>query len=158
LLAGLLGLAPKFIPYVFSFVVLGLRWLASVQVRSRAEHVGRTYIYWWLLNLILITCVPFSTVMVGRFANLAPAIWLYAANTGLLAVVAFVIMAVTPQIERDELLHERQVSLWILLGSSLLAVGWSLVNPRQALWAFALNIAAPAASRWLRSRLPGKSR
>jgi len=68
LLADLLGLAPKFIPYVFSFVVR--RWLASVQVRSRAEHVGRTYFYWWLLNLILITCVPFSTVVVGRFANL----------------------------------------------------------------------------------------
>jgi hypothetical protein len=30
----------------------------------------------------------------------------------------------------------------------VLAVGWSFVSPRQALWAFALNIAAP----WLARR------
>ena len=34
LLQALLGLMPKFLPYVLSFGVLGLRWLSNIQVRS----------------------------------------------------------------------------------------------------------------------------
>ena len=88
LLQGLFGLVPKFIPYLLSFLVLGLRWLSNVQVHSKAEHVGRRYFRWWLIYLLLITCVPFSTLVVGRFASLAPAIWLYAGNTALLALAS----------------------------------------------------------------------
>ena len=76
LLRALSGLWDKFWPYLLSFVVLGLRWLSSIQVRSRGEVVGREYVNWWLLYLLLITCVPFTTIIIGRFGTLAPAIWL----------------------------------------------------------------------------------
>src|SRR5579884_917587 len=66
LLAGLAQLWPKVLPYVLSFGVLGLRWLSNIQIRSRAEFVGRDYVNWWLLYLFLITCVPFTTIVVGR--------------------------------------------------------------------------------------------
>ncbi|HMK71105.1 MAG TPA: TMEM175 family protein, partial [Xanthobacteraceae bacterium] len=89
LLRSLVGLLPKFWPYVLSFVVLGLRWLSNIQVRSRSEFVGREYVNWWLLYLLLITCVPFTTFIIGRFGHLGPAIWLYAGNTILIALVAF---------------------------------------------------------------------
>jgi len=36
-------------------------------------------------------------------------------------------------------LREHQVSLCVLIGSSLLAIAWSFVSPRQALLAFVLN-------------------
>jgi hypothetical protein len=38
LLQGLAGLWPKFPPYVLSFGVLGLRWLANIEVRTRAAY------------------------------------------------------------------------------------------------------------------------
>jgi uncharacterized membrane protein len=150
LLRGLLGLIPKFLPYVLSFGVLGLRWLSNIQVRSNVEGFGREYVKWWLLYLLLITCVPFSTIIVGRFPNLAPSIWLYAGNTILISAVAFRLMALTPGIEPGDHLRDRQASLILLIASSVLAVGWSFVSPSQALLAFALNLAAPAITRWRR--------
>jgi uncharacterized membrane protein len=148
LLQALHGLAPKFLPYVLSFWVLGLRWLSNIQVRSHGEVVGREYARWWLLYLLLITCVPFTTIIVGRFGNLAPAIWVYAGNTILISAVAFRLMALTPDIEPGDHLHERRVSLVLLMVSSTLAIAWSFVDARQALWALMLNLATPAIARW----------
>jgi uncharacterized membrane protein len=147
LVQALLGLAPKFLPYVVSFGVLGLRWLAGIQVRSHGEMFGREYVNWWLLYLLLITCVPFTATVVGRFANLAPAIWLYAGNTILISAVALRLMALTPDIERGHHLRGRYASLILLMASSVLAIALSFVSPRQALWALALNFAAPVISR-----------
>ena len=73
------------LPYMLSFGVLGLRWLSNIEMRTRAEYVNREYVNWWLLYLLLITCVPFTTIVVGRFAHFPPAIWLYAGHTLLIA-------------------------------------------------------------------------
>jgi hypothetical protein len=48
-----------------------LRWLSNVEVRTRADYVNREYVNWWLLYHFLITCVPFTTIVVGRFAHFA---------------------------------------------------------------------------------------
>jgi uncharacterized protein (UPF0548 family) len=63
--------------------VLGLRWLSNIEVRTRADYVNREYVNWWLLHRFLITCVPFTTIVVGRFAHFAPAIWLSRLAIGL---------------------------------------------------------------------------
>jgi uncharacterized membrane protein len=149
LIDALIGLIPKFIPYLLSFLVLGLRWLSNVQVRSTSPDVGRAYFRWWLVYLLLVTCVPFSTLVVGRFPNLTPAVWVYAGNTALMAIVSFGLLAATPEIEQGDQLRDRRISITILLATSLLAIGWSFINPRQALLALALNALSPAASRWL---------
>jgi uncharacterized membrane protein len=155
LLRGLYDLVPKFFPYVLSFLVLGLRWVSGVQVRTTTEGFGRAYFRWWLLYLLLITCVPFTTTVAGRFAGLSPAIWLYAGNTALIGIVSFVLLHHTPHIEKDEFLRDRQVSLAFLIGTSLLAIAWSFVNPREALLALALNVFAPATSRWVKATIKG---
>jgi uncharacterized membrane protein len=54
-LQGLVSLWPKFLPYVLSFGVLGLRWIASIEIRSRTESFNREYVNWWLVYLLLIT-------------------------------------------------------------------------------------------------------
>jgi TMEM175 potassium channel family protein len=133
---------------VLSFGVLGLRWLSNIQVRSHGEVFGREYVNWWLLYLLLISCVPFTTIIVGRFANLAPAIWLYAGNTILISAVAFRLMALTPDIESGDHLRDRRMSLILLIVPSVLAIGWSFVSAGEALWALMLNFAAPAIRRW----------
>jgi uncharacterized membrane protein len=63
---------PKAFPYIPSFYVLGDSWLSMVRLRSRGEFVDRRYAVWWLLHLLLATCLSFSTTVVGRFAQLAP--------------------------------------------------------------------------------------
>jgi uncharacterized membrane protein len=146
LLQGLVGLGPKFLPYVLSFLVLGLRWLSNVRVRTRSEDFSREYAMWWLLYLFLITCVPFTTMVVGRFVMFAPAIWLYAGNTLLIVAVAFRLLALT-ELEPGDHRRDRQTSLVVLAVSSLLAIGWSFFSPRDALWAYLLNAAAPAIAR-----------
>jgi uncharacterized membrane protein len=39
LVTGLIGLWPKFLPYLLSFGVLGLRWLSNIALRSRGEYL-----------------------------------------------------------------------------------------------------------------------
>jgi uncharacterized membrane protein len=148
LLHGLYGLIPNFIPYALSFLVLGLRWLNGVPVRTGSEGFGRSYCKWWLVYLLLITCVPFTTTVAGRF-GWSPAIWLYAGNMALIGIISFALLHHTPQIEKDKFLRDRQVSLAILIGSSLVAIAWSFVDPRQALWALALNALSPFVNRWI---------
>jgi uncharacterized membrane protein len=148
LLLGFAGLWPKFLPYVLSFGVLGLRWLSNIELRSRAEFVNREYVNWWLLYLLLITCVPFTTIVVGRFAHLAPAIWLYAGHTLLIAAVGLRLVHLTPHLEQGDHLRHRQLSAWLLIVSSLLAIILSPVNSRVALWMLGLNFVAPLLRKW----------
>jgi uncharacterized membrane protein len=148
LLQGLAGLWPKFLPYLLSFGVLGLRWLSNIEVRSRAEFVNREYVNWWLLYLLLITCVPFTTIVVGRFAHFAPAIWLYAGHTLLIAAVGLRLVFITPHLEQGDHLRHRQLSAILLIVSSLLAIALSFVDSRVALWALALNFAGPLIRKW----------
>jgi uncharacterized membrane protein len=148
LVQGLIGLWPKFLPYVLSFGVLGLRWLSNVEVRTRAEYVNREYVNWWLLYHFLITCVPFTTIVVGRFAHFAPAIWLYAGHTLLIAVVGLRLTFITPHLEQGDHLRHRQMSALLLIVSSLLAIGLSFVNSKVALWALTLNFAGPVIRVW----------
>jgi uncharacterized membrane protein len=148
LLQGLLDLWPKFVPYMLSFGVLGLRWLSNIELRSRAEYVDREYVNWWLLYQFLITCVPFTTIVVGRFAHFPPAIWLYAGHTLLIALVGVRLMQLTPHLEQGDHLQHRQISAWLLIISSLLAIAISFVSPRVALWALMLNFAGPVIRVW----------
>jgi uncharacterized membrane protein len=138
LLRGLLGLGSKFVPYVLSFVVLGLRWLSNIHVRSLRETLSQSYANWWLFYHLLVTCVPFTTIVVGRFPSEEPAIWLYAGNTILMSAVAFRMMAHTPEIEHRDRLRDRQIALLVLIGASALAIAISFIDPRHALWSFIL--------------------
>jgi hypothetical protein len=99
---------------------------------------------------MLITCVPFSTIVVGRFGHFTPAIWLYAGHTLLIAAVGLRLVAITPHLEQGEHLGHRQFSAILLIVSSLLAMALSFIHPRAALWALALNFAAPLIRKWNR--------
>ena len=148
LVRGLADLWPKFLPYLLSFGVLGLRWLSNVELRSRGEFVDRKYANWWLLYLLLITCVPFTTIVVGRFGHFLPAIWLYAGHTLLIALISLRLVFLTPDLEPGDHVRHRQMSAIVLIVSSLLAILLSFINPRLALWALVLNLVAPLIRKW----------
>jgi len=152
LMRALFGLWPKFFPYALSFYVLGSTWLANIKLRSRGEFVSKHYAVWWLLYLLLATCIPFSTAVVGRFAHFGPSAWLYSANLAALAAVGYRMVTLLPGLDHDERTLDRKVSLLVLMGTAVLCVGISLFDPAKALWVYALNIAAPPLARWIGAR------
>jgi uncharacterized membrane protein len=147
LLSGLLALWPKLMPYLLSFYVLGARWLQAVQIRTSIEFYSHAYIRWWLLYLLLITCVPFTTIVVGTYASLAPAVWLYAGNTALIALVSWRLLSLTPELESPEHRHIRKVALSVLLASALLCILWSFWDPEYSLLGLLLNGTTPLVKR-----------
>jgi uncharacterized membrane protein len=151
--AAIVNLWPKFLPYLLSFTVLGLRWLASIEIRSRAEYYNRAYVNSWLFYLLLITCVPFSTIVVGRYGSLAPAVWLYAGHLLLIALVSVRMMKLTPDLELGAHLRAKQMGAMLLILSALLTIAVSFVDPRIAMWGLALNFVQPVIARWGRGRM-----
>lgn len=140
LLDALLGLLPKFFPYVVSFWVLGHRWHSSVRSRHRSEHARPEQFNWWLLYHLLITLVPFTTMVVGRYPALPPAVWLYAGNTILIALATLRLAPPASEAEDPDAVFERWVSTWILLAACLAALGWTFISPRWALFLMVLNV------------------
>ena len=76
----------------------------------------------------LITCVPFTTIVVGRFGHFAPAIWLYAGHTLLIAAVGLRLVPSRRIWSRATICGSRQLSAMLLMVSSLLAIALSFVQ------------------------------
>jgi TMEM175 potassium channel family protein len=149
LVAALKDLWPKFLPYVLSFYVLGSTWLANIKLRSTAESVGKRYVSSWLLYLFIANCLPFSTSVVGQFARLKPAVWLYAANMAALAAVGYRLVVLLPGSSDDDNLLDRKLSLSFLMGTSALCTALSPISPSKALWVYLLNLGEPLIARWM---------
>ena len=149
---ALIGLWPKFFPYVLSFYVLGSSWLANIKLRSRGEFVDRQYASWWLVQMLLATCLPFSTTVVGRFVQYSPSVLLYSANMAALAAIGYRLVVLLPDLEDDEHTRDRKVSLLLLLVTSVLCAGFAMFSPAKALWIYALNVFASRGARWVGAR------
>jgi uncharacterized membrane protein len=143
---------PKFLPYVLSFYVLGSIWLSNIKLRSRSDFVDKRYVFWWLLYLLFATCLPFSTSVVGEFAHYRSGVWLYSLNLAILAASGYRLVALSPNLEDDEQVLDRKVSLRLLMATCALCAGLSLISPSKALWVYVLNVGAPYLARWIGSK------
>jgi uncharacterized membrane protein len=152
LLRAIKDLWPKFLPYLISFFVLGSNWLANIQLRSGEEFVSRSYAGRWLLYLFLATCLPFSTTVLGRFASLAPAVWLYAINLAGLSAAGYRLTMLMPDLASHERMLDRKVSLIMLIVTASLSIVLSFIAPDNAMWVYLLNILAPHVARWMRGQ------
>jgi uncharacterized membrane protein len=136
--AALLATSTQLVPYVVSFLVLGLRWLANVESHRTVETVDARWARWWLWYMLFITCVPFSTYVIGRYPGLPPAVWLYSANTAVIGLVGLRMLAITHLAERDPRVRQHRTNLVMLVVLSVLAIGVSFTLPGYAIWVFAL--------------------
>jgi len=142
LVHALIRLWPKFFAYVLSFYVLGATWLSNIKLRSHGEFVGKGYVAWWLVYLLLATCLPFSTSVTGRFAGDGASVWLYCFNLAARAAVGYRLVVLLPALEHDEHALDRKVSLIVLMATCVLCLGLSMIDPRRSLWVFVLNVGA----------------
>jgi uncharacterized membrane protein len=125
--------------YVVSFYVLSLRWIGMVRTNSPGEEVSETYTNWAMIPLLLITFVPFSTMVVGRYVWLAPAIWLYATNIILLAVVAIRMLTLSRIDRASKAFLDDKLGLIVLIAASLLAIVLSFIIPKWAMLGYLFN-------------------
>jgi uncharacterized membrane protein len=147
-LHGLAELKTQFLVYVISFIVLGLRWMSLAKLSRLHETVEDRYVEWSLAHLLLITLVPFSTMVVGRYGGFAPAIWLYCANTILAALVAMRMAALAAPHAGKGDAFDRRIGLIVVIAVSFLVIAFSIVQPKHAMWIYLLNVFAPALRRW----------
>jgi uncharacterized membrane protein len=125
--------------YIISFYVLGLRWTGLVRMTPPGEEVSEQYTKWALLHLLLITLVPFTTMVMGRHINFAPATWLYAANTIAFALVAIRMISLTePEHARAHL--DDRFGLIVLIAASLLTIAASFFTPQYAMLFYLANL------------------
>jgi uncharacterized membrane protein len=155
LIQALWVLEPKIIPYLLSFYVLGGSWLSLSRLQTKYKEVPASHARWSLSYLLLVTLVPFSTVVVGRFASYPVATWIYVLNIGVMAFIFHHLLPDSVDAPLDPEWSARRTELHVLMASCVLAAGLSLVFGGRALLAFTLN-AVP--QRWFTRRVsaPGE--
>ncbi len=154
LLDRIVDLGNQFLVYVVSFYVVALRWMGMVQLAPRGEAVSESYVKWALVHLLLITLVPFTTMMIGRYPTLPPAVWLYASNTIAFALVALRMVTLVEHHPSEERRIEDRIGLSMLILSAVIAILISFVEPKWAMAGFAVNT-LDEPLRWVLRRAKG---
>lgn len=148
LLDAVLELKSKFLVYLITFFVVGLRWIGNSKLAAGRETVTEQFARWTLLHLFLITCMPFSTMMIGRFDDYALSVWIYAANMALAALVSIRLNRIAEREGwRTVGLHDGTRALWLLIASAALSVAISFFDPGWSMLAYLLNFVRPLLTR-----------
>ena len=150
LVQGLSALGSQALVYVVSFYVLGLRWFGIVRSSPRGEEVNERYTRLALINLLLTTFVPFTTMLVGRYPSFVPAVWGYAVVIILLALTALRMIsleAIEPSVAR-----KARTSLSILILAAVVTMVISLIAPKRALVGYLVNLLDEPLRRLMRKR------
>lgn len=147
LIARLRELGPNYLVYVISFFVLAAQWRAEIELR-RIEEVSHDALSWSMVHLFFVTSVPFSSSIVGRHGDLPPAVWLYAANMIVVALVSLRLRALEVVPEHRAKARAGDIGTLVFIASALLSVVLTFVSPRHAMYAYLLNFAAGPLARW----------
>jgi uncharacterized membrane protein len=95
--------------------------------------------------------VPFTTTVVARYVSLAPAIWLYATNMILFALIAIRMNTIAQSDKGRGSLLEDRLGLIVLIVASILTIVASLVVPKWAMLVYLVNF-VDEPLRWLLKR------
>jgi len=129
--AMLHGLSPHLVPYVISFIVLSSGWLAAIRIVHRGTQASPAYVRWWRPHLLLVTLMPFSTMLLARFDRAPLVAAVYAVNVGLMSLCAWFV-AEASEAENMADLAERRLGLIVIIA---LSVGAVALSPWLGTWA-----------------------
>ena len=147
LIANLRALEPQYIAYLISFFVLAAQWRGLIELR-RVDDISERALSWSILYLFFIASIPFSTSVVGRYGDLPPAVWLYAANLIVVAVLSLGLRALEIVPEHRRQARVGYFRLAFFIATAVLSVLVSVLARGNAMYAYLLNIAAgPLAER-----------
>jgi uncharacterized membrane protein len=141
LLRAIADLSTQFLAYAISFFVLARRWMGLAALAGRVETITDRFAGWSLAHLFLIACIPFSTMLVGRFDQFAISTWVYALNTILAALVMLRLLSLSGAAAGER--AEWQRGLIALVVVALVSVIVSFARPSEAMWAYVLLLLMP---------------
>ncbi len=86
---ALLALAPRLLPYVMSFMTLGIFWVGQQTQLNHLDRSDRSLSWIHLAFLFLVTITPFSTALLAEFTRYRPALLVYWLNILLLGATLY---------------------------------------------------------------------
>jgi uncharacterized membrane protein len=86
---GLLELAPRFVPYVMSFITLGIFWVGQQTQLKYLTRGDRNLAWIQLAFLFVVSLMPFTTALLAAFITFRVALLVYWLNVLLLGVALF---------------------------------------------------------------------
>ncbi len=86
---ALLALAPRLLPYVMSFMTLGIFWVGQQTQLNHLDRSDRSLSWIHLGFLFLVTITPFSTALLAEFTRYRPALLVYWLNILLLGATLY---------------------------------------------------------------------
>ena len=86
---GLIGLLPSLLPYLMSFMTLGIFWLGQQTQLNHFERSDRNLTWIHLTFLLAVTLIPFSTALLDNYINNRLALLVYWLNLLFLGVMLF---------------------------------------------------------------------
>jgi len=89
LAAALLGLAPRLLVYLMSFLTLGIFWVGQQTQFNHMARSDRDYSWLQLGFLFAVSLMPFSTALMAEFVGFRVALLLYWANILVLGAMLF---------------------------------------------------------------------
>jgi len=130
LLDALVTLAPRLVPYVMSFLTLGIFWLGQQAQLDRLAKSDRD-LAWMHVGFLCVVClVPFSTALLSEFLTFRVALIVYWLNILLLGIALLVTWshAVRAKLVRDDTTREivGAICRRIVVAQTLYAVGAAL--------------------------------
>jgi uncharacterized membrane protein len=84
---ALLRLAPRLVPFVMSFMTLGIFWVGQQTQHDALSHADRAYTWWHIAFLMAVCLLPFSTALLAEFITYRIALLVYWANIFLLGAL-----------------------------------------------------------------------
>jgi uncharacterized membrane protein len=130
LLEALAVLAPRLVPYVMSFLTLGIFWLGQQAQMDRLAKSDRDLAWMHIAFLCVVCLVPFSTALLSEFLTFRAALIVYWLNILLLglALLATWGHAVRAKLLRDDTTREvvGAICRRIVIAQTLYAVGAAL--------------------------------
>lgn len=124
---ALLGLAPRLLVYMLSFLTLGIFWIGQQAQLNVLRAADRDLTWLHLAFLFAVTLMPFSTALVAEFAALWSALLVYWANLAMLGGAIYFILrcSVAHDLLREGTTVEtvRAVERRIIISQSLIAAG-----------------------------------
>ena len=82
--SALADVAPRLVPYLMSFLTLGIFWVGQQTHHDRLARSDRSYAWLQIMFLMIVSLVPFSTALLASFMVYRAALLVYWLNICLL--------------------------------------------------------------------------
>jgi uncharacterized membrane protein len=127
---ALAALAPRLLPYLMTFMTLGIFWVGQQTQLTYVERGDRNFAWIQIVFLLAVSLTPFSTALLAEFITYRTALLIYWSNVLLLGIMLYASWAYANRagLVKGETTEEirRAIDRRIVIAQSLYAFGAAL--------------------------------